>query len=259
MGPSETFVKLSSGWLFYTQRGDGFPLCLVPAAGSSSWVWRKVLDRLAERFTVYAVDLPGYDRSETPERVYGVEDYADTVREFLDHLAIQRSLFVGNQTGAMVSLHLAAHAPNLVAKLVLVSCPGWTATEGRKVYERSILPSCDAGGVPLQRSAEEIRESVVGADPDLIAFMNSMLARSGSWNTFVHERVTSYDVPVQLPRIHCPTLLVYGEHDVQLRREDRMRQGIDGSRTAIVPGASSISFYEQPDAFLNQVMPFLEA
>jgi len=84
MGLSESFVKLSSGWLFYKQRGNGSPLCLVPAAGSSSWVWTKVLDRLAERFTVYAVDLPGYDRSETPERVYGVEDYADTVREFLD-------------------------------------------------------------------------------------------------------------------------------------------------------------------------------
>src|SRR5688572_8132322 len=50
----ERYVKLKDGWLFYLQQGQGEPLLLLHAAGASSWIWRNVIDALAERFTVYA-------------------------------------------------------------------------------------------------------------------------------------------------------------------------------------------------------------
>ena len=253
----ERYARLTNGWLFYLQQGDGTPLIVLPAAGSSSWVWRKVMDPLAEHFSVRAIDLPGFDRSEIPPRDYTIEDFTDAVCEFMGQTNIDRASLIGNQTGGMIALDMATRYPDRVDKLALVSCPGWTPEEGRTVYERFFLPSYDERGLPRQRSYEEFTKSLANPDEELADFSNSIAARNGPWFARVHEVNTSFDIPARLGKVACPTLLVYGDKDPQLRREQRMREGIQGSRSVIIPDAASLSFYEQPDRFVDAVLPFL--
>lgn len=253
----ERYARLTHGWLFYLQQGEGPPLIILPAAGSSSWAWRRVMDPLAEHFAVRAVDLPGFDRSETPPGDYTIEDFTDAVCDFMDHAAVGRTSLIGNQTGGMIALDMATRYPERVESLVLVSCPGWTPEEGRIVYERFFLPSYDERGLPRQRSYEEFTKSLANPDEDLANFSNSIAARNGPWFVRVHEVNTSFDIPARLGTVGCPTLLVYGEVDPQLRREQRMREGIQGSRSVTIPNAASLSFYEQPDRFVEEVLPFL--
>jgi pimeloyl-ACP methyl ester carboxylesterase len=58
---------LSAGEVAYDVLGFGPPLLLVHGTPTRSFIWRNVALRLADRYTVYAFDLPGFGQSERPE------------------------------------------------------------------------------------------------------------------------------------------------------------------------------------------------
>jgi pimeloyl-ACP methyl ester carboxylesterase len=250
----ERYIKLKGGWVFYLEQGSGPPLLLLHAAGGSSWVWRKVIDELAENFMVYAPDLPGFDRSETPDHFYKIEEFTDDFIQFLAEKGIERTSVIGNLTGAMIALDMATRRPELVERLILVSCPGWTMEEGKIVYDRFFTPWYDENHLP--RQVPYVEGS--GKDREQSNFSNSILARNGLWFAKVHEVNTTFDILGRIGKLQCPTLLIYGETCPQLRREEKMRTGIPGGKSVIIPGAGSSSFQEQPEAFLNAAIPFLK-
>lgn len=250
----ERYIQLKGGWVFYLEQGSGPPLVLLHAAGGSSYVWRKVIDQLAENFTVYAPDLPGFDRSETPNHFYTIEEFTDDIIQFLDEKGLEKVSLVGNLTGAMIALDLATRLPDRVDRLVLVSCPGWTAEEGKIVYDRFFTPWYDENHLPRQKPYVEGS----GQDRDESNFYNSILARNGLWFAKVHEVNTAFDILGRIGKLQCPTLLLYGETCAQRRREEKMRNGIPGATTKIIPSAGSHSFEEQPQAFVDAVLPFLK-
>jgi len=96
--------------LAHTRQGSGPPLLLVHGLGSAATTWDPLLPRLAARYDVVAVDLPGHGRSPalprtepaTPARL------ARTVGALLDHLGWDRPHLLGNSLGGWVSLELAA-------------------------------------------------------------------------------------------------------------------------------------------------------
>ena len=46
--------------------GDGPPVLLIHGVGLRAEAWGAVIDRLAERFAVHAIDLPGHGESPPP-------------------------------------------------------------------------------------------------------------------------------------------------------------------------------------------------
>ncbi|MDI3330341.1 MAG: alpha/beta fold hydrolase [Micrococcus sp.] len=63
MGLAQRELHLNGRWIHYLVAGSGRPLLLLHGVGESSAYWRGVLSRLADRYTVYAPDLPGYGDS----------------------------------------------------------------------------------------------------------------------------------------------------------------------------------------------------
>src|SRR3954467_9950731 len=99
--------------LGFSRQGAGPPLVLLHALGSSRAAWDPVVPRLAERFDVIAVDLPGFGESALLPP--GVEPHparlAASVADFLDELHIDRPHVAGNSLGGWVGLELARLRP----------------------------------------------------------------------------------------------------------------------------------------------------
>ncbi|WP_433303476.1 alpha/beta fold hydrolase [Actinoplanes sp. CA-030573] len=110
--------------LAFTRRGAGAPLILLHGIGSARQAWDPVLDRLAERFDVIAVDLPGH--GESPPLPAGVEPrpaaIAAAVAAFLDSQGVAAPHVAGNSLGGWVALELAAARP--LRSLTLLSPAG---------------------------------------------------------------------------------------------------------------------------------------
>ena len=80
---TEHYVSRKDGRVYYVQVGQGEPLLLLHPVGRSGWSWRRIIDRFAEHFTCYNVDLPGYDHSDIPPRQYSVEDYVQAIMDYV--------------------------------------------------------------------------------------------------------------------------------------------------------------------------------
>ncbi|MCA9626466.1 MAG: alpha/beta hydrolase [Myxococcales bacterium] len=95
---------------------------------TSSYSWRYVLSPLAERFTVYAPDLPGAGRTDMVLRrrdgeLYSAESLSDWIRELVHALGIQGCAAVGNSLGGYLCLRAALAEPKLFSRLVDVHSP----------------------------------------------------------------------------------------------------------------------------------------
>ncbi|QLK25725.1 alpha/beta hydrolase [Natrinema zhouii] len=71
--------------------------------GASSNEFQPILEQLAEDYHVYAVDLPGFGRSERPPLVYSATLYAEFVRDFADDVTDEPIVVASSLTGAFAA------------------------------------------------------------------------------------------------------------------------------------------------------------
>jgi pimeloyl-ACP methyl ester carboxylesterase len=94
--------------LNYERRGSGSPLVLLHGIGHRWQAWEPVLDRLATRHEVIAVDLPGFGGSAPLPGPAGVAELAAAITAFFGHLGLDRPHVAGNSLGGAIALELAA-------------------------------------------------------------------------------------------------------------------------------------------------------
>jgi pimeloyl-ACP methyl ester carboxylesterase len=86
----------------YSRSGQGEPLVLLHALGTSRAAWDAIMPALAERFDVVAVDLPGFGASAPLPA--GIEpspaELATAVAGMLNDLGIDRLIWWGTPSAA---------------------------------------------------------------------------------------------------------------------------------------------------------------
>ncbi|NKB42833.1 MAG: alpha/beta fold hydrolase [Alphaproteobacteria bacterium] len=114
------FVRVGEREVHYRCAGSGPPFVLFHVSPqSSSFVLPELLS-LADRYTLVALDTPGYgDSDPLPLPAPNMADYADAVIETLEALGIDRAPLYGSHTGANIAVEVARRAPQRVAALVL--------------------------------------------------------------------------------------------------------------------------------------------
>jgi len=113
------FVTVGGRQVHYRMVGSGPPVVLCHESPLSSAGLVGLAEALAPRFTVLALDTPGYGGSrslsiERPE----ISDYADGLAETLSALGVERCGVYGAHTGAYIALELASQHPDRVAVCV---------------------------------------------------------------------------------------------------------------------------------------------
>ena len=99
--------------------GTGPALLLVGGWPQFWWQWRKVMPRLAEHFSVVAVDPRGAGRSDMPETGYDSATSAADLAELMTTLGHQRFDLVGHDVGMMIAYGLAADNRERVNRRVM--------------------------------------------------------------------------------------------------------------------------------------------
>jgi len=104
--------------------GEGPPLVLLNGNGTMvrDWIISGLVDRLARRYRVIAIDRPGYGYSERPHgRLWTARAQADLLHRTLARLGVERPIVLGHSWGTLVALALALDQPEAVRGLVLLS------------------------------------------------------------------------------------------------------------------------------------------
>jgi pimeloyl-ACP methyl ester carboxylesterase len=112
-----------SGPVHYVDFGgnpDGPLVVLVHGLGGSHLNWDLLAPRLTGAARVLALDLPGFGRSEPGGRRAGVTANVAVLGRFLDQVAGEPAVLVGNSMGGMISILTAGERPEAVSGLVLL-------------------------------------------------------------------------------------------------------------------------------------------
>jgi Predicted hydrolases or acyltransferases (alpha/beta hydrolase superfamily) len=87
------------------------------------WSWRHQIDALADRYTVVAPDLRGYNETEKPARGYELPVLVQDVVELIQALGFQRACVAGHDWGGMIAWSLAIAHPDRVERLIALNMP----------------------------------------------------------------------------------------------------------------------------------------
>jgi len=88
----------------YSDSGTGEVVVLLHGYLESLEVWNGFAEKLALKFRVIAIDLPGHGHSDICGEVHSMEFMAEAVRELLDSLNINKVFLTGHSLGGYVTL-----------------------------------------------------------------------------------------------------------------------------------------------------------
>jgi len=236
------FITIDHHRLYYRVAGGGPPLVLIHGFGVSGYVWQRALPYLAQQHEVFVVDLPGYGHSRT-NGAWHLRDMAPLLAHWLQKLQLSPIALMGHSMGGAISIHLAAHAPELVSRLVLVN----------------------AAGIPLQtplpalasRSFHSFFQPGNGSLPlplvrDLLHPRIPLL-----WQTA--QEMKRSDFRAELAQITIPTLIIWGERDVMLpiALGHALQEALPHATFLMMPRCGHRPMLAQPALFSKSILAFL--
>ncbi len=106
--------------IFYREAGspDAPKLLLLHGFPSASHMFRDLIPLLADRFHIIAPDLPGFGKSDMPERGCTFDRIADTIDRFTDIVGFDRYAVYVFDYGAPTGFRLAMKHPDRIAAII---------------------------------------------------------------------------------------------------------------------------------------------
>lgn len=258
----------------HIKTGRGPNLVLLHTLRTQLDMFEKVIPRLADGFTIHALDYPGHGFSDIPNTDYRPELFVRTVEGFLDQADISEATLAGVSIGGTIPLLIAAKRNPRVTKVVSINpydyYKGRGITRGnlvaRLVFTLARVPVLGETVMRLRNPMVERRIMEGGvADPaaltpGLLAQLAASGARPGHYRAFLnlirHAHLWE-DARQVYGQIGIPVLVVYGERDWSFAEERRRTmEAIPGARVETVPSGGHFLSLDQPERLAELIKGF---
>jgi pimeloyl-ACP methyl ester carboxylesterase len=256
------YAQVNSLELYYETHGTGEPLILLHGGLGSTDMFAEILPMLAEGRQVIAVDLQGHGRTADIARPLSTVSMADDIAALITHLGFENADVMGYSMGGGAALRTAIQHPDLVRKLIVVSCPfkrdGW-------------YPEILAG---MSRMGPEAAEAL--KHTPMYEHYASVAPRVEDWSVLLTKAGEAmrqdYDWSEEVATLETPTMIVVADADsvrtahavefFELLGGGKKDGGWDGSgmskaQLAILPGLTHYNIFNAP-ALAATVISFLQ-
>jgi pimeloyl-ACP methyl ester carboxylesterase len=222
-GLKQTYINVKGVQLYCEYELNNKPKILfIHGFASSLYTFRKIVPLLKGKFSLLAVDLPGFGRSEKSSSfIYSLENYARVMIECLNYFRIEKAHIAAHSMGGQIALHMAGSAPEKVGKLALLCSSGYLKRAKTPLIYTSYLPFfhkfvyryVHRKDVSEHLSNVFFDKSLI--DEQLIEEFSRPLAEKEFYKSLIRLlRHREGDLhPDQLRGIVSPILLIWGEND----------------------------------------------
>jgi len=222
---------------------------------------------LAREFRVITLDWPGHGESAmpSPPASLGVARISDALEDVVAALRVGPATFLGNSVGATASVRLAVRMPEQVRALVLVDSGGFVSlspmvrafcwVQGRAFVRRRF-------GMAFARNYFKVRNAHVDAALSRMAVTHRdkafIEATAALWRSF---GTAENDLVEAARTIRAPAMIAWGRRDPVIRAkvEGKLARATLPHARYVEFDTGHIPFLEEPEAFLEAVLPFLRA
>lgn len=246
------------------QSGDptGVPLILLHGLSDSNASMRVLMDRLPRRVRAIAITQRGHGDSSKPSGPYDTEAFVTDLATAMDRLGVGQAVVYGHSMGSVVAQRFAVAHPHRVAGLVLEGAfPGLKGNPAVEAfYDAEIAGLSD----PIDPEfAREFQLSTI-ARPlppefvDLIARESQKLP-ARAWKQILQDMM-QIDTTADLARLKVPALLLWGDRDTFVLRNDQERLGraLKDSSLVVFEGTGHDPHWEEPSRTADLVAAFVQ-
>jgi len=248
-----------SGSLHVEVTGHGPPLVLLHGWAMHSEMWGPLLPRLAQRFRVHAVDLPGHGHS-APPQAFTLDGVAAALASTFAAGGHPLTV-VGWSLGGLVAMRWALRAPARVGRIVLVATsPRFVAGDDwpHAMSDATLARFGDelhvAWKLTIQRFLALQMQGSEHGRATLAALRSRMFARGEPSPKALFGALAAIrdaDLRCEVAGIVQPALVVSGDRDaLALPGAGRWLAGhLPNARFALIAGAAHAPFLSHAEAF----------
>ena len=220
----EKFADLTNGRMRYYELGSGDNYAIMShgmGVYTSADTFQFVLEALAEKLHIYAIDCLGFGKS-TRAMQHGptFDIIVDGIREFMDVAGIPSANYLGHSAGGWWGPILAYESPHRIRKLICMSSAGMDPTPVANVsgyqaptvesIRNYVAPSLFEGSVVTPELAEEMGRQMLecanmsGAVDGLRPLVAQMANPASRRHYLVNRR---------MPYLKMPVMFLWGKRD----------------------------------------------
>jgi len=228
--------------------------------GTDLTMWRPQSDRLGERFRTLRYDVRGHGGSEVPPAPYSMDDLGSDLVALLDRLEIERASLCGLSIGGMISMWVAAHAPERVERLALCCTSAQLGPPEVWRERASIVRAEGVGAIADTVLGRWFTPGFAAAHPEVVERVRGVLiATPPEGYAGCCEAIAAMDLTPDLPSVAAPTLVVAAEQDPSIPPEHgrRIAELISGARFEVISPAAHLATVERPDVTTAMILGFL--
>ncbi|HVN56680.1 MAG TPA: alpha/beta hydrolase [Bacteroidales bacterium] len=105
------YVHFRGKKIFYSEKGFGKTIILVHGYLESGEIWDPFSARLAEKYRVIQVDLPGHGGSDIYEETHSMEFMASVLEGLMNSLGLEKAFITGHSLGGYIALAFLENFP----------------------------------------------------------------------------------------------------------------------------------------------------
>lgn len=253
-----TIDNININYDFFKNENSDVLAVLLHGWGSNYKLFQGVMATMAEKFSVAALDMPGFGESQEPPEAWDVGRYTDFVIKFIESFGYKKVILLGHSFGGRVIIKMLAERTFdfSVEKVILVDSAGIKPKKTFRQKARQRVFKMGKGFLNFP--------PVKKLFPDALGNWRKKFG-SADYNSASEVmklsliKTVNEDLTQSLPLIKTETLLVWGDKDdaTPLSDGQTMEKLIPGSGLAVIKNAGHYSFLEQRYVFDKIIRSFL--
>lgn len=228
----------------YIQYGSGEDVLLLHGWGQNIAMMNPIGENLKNK-KVTIVDLPGFGESDEPKEELSIYDYADIVKELMDELKIKKPTIIGHSFGGRIGIIYASKYD--INKLVLLGAP-CVREDTKPSTKVKILKGLKK--VPGISKLEGFAKNHIGS-PDY--------KKASPIMKQVLVNTVNVDLSECAKKIEAPTLLIWGDQDVDAPIEDakKLEKLLKDGGMVVYEGGTHYTYLEFLKPVCNVINTFI--
>jgi non-heme chloroperoxidase len=191
-----------------------------------------------------------------------VDDFTADVEAFMDQLGIEEATLVGDSSGGMIAQRVALEYPHRVSRLVLTGSPT-TLLNNEAVMEAGEKMRALEDPISPEFVREFHSSTIHHPVPEeflSMALSETLKVPARVWRDYMEGVVLTVDDTARLGEIEAPTLILWGERDAFLGREEQeWRSGVIPDATLkVYPDTGHAVAFERPEWVVRDLEEFIE-
>ncbi len=226
------------------------PIILLHGWGCDSNTFNEVISYLKEQYLVYAIDLPGFGKSEVMDTYYTLDDYVELIKVFIKDKNIIDPIILGHSFGGRIAIKYASLYK--VNKLILVDSAGIRPKNYLYTKIKIMLYKLKKHWYKLTKNVMKYHNLIKNSGSD--DYKKASLNMKMTLTKIVNENLDHL-----LKQIKAETLIIWGKNDntTPLRDAKKLHRKIKNSGLVVIEGVGHFPYLDAPYYFRQILKAYL--